>query len=205
MSNQQPALFMVVAVIAGLFGGMIPQYFVRSDSAIAKDNPGVPKVLKAERFQLLNKDGSVQADLYTTNSGTPGLSFWDKDGNFRLYIGVAEEEPPAIAFLDKKQVTRLSLGLYPDESPILELRDKDKNVIWKALGPGNTALPNRMWVLWALMPSYEHGGVVALPLDIYQSESQCRSAADYRNKNRTDKDPAARCFPENFKPGAESR
>lgn len=82
------------------------------------------KVIKAERFELLGKEGKTRAVLQTADDGLVSFTFLDKASEPRLVVGLSAEGGPSVEFRDKWGVTRLLIETRePDGSPRWALRD----------------------------------------------------------------------------------
>ena len=107
------------------------------------------KVVKAQKFELIDKEGKVRAALSVKDDGEPSLSLIDSDGTTRAEVFLVDGCPvlairdkvgktraaltasPAgnagLVLLDKDEKERASFGLDFDGSPKMEIRDKAGN------------------------------------------------------------------------------
>ncbi len=110
------------------------------------------KVIRAQRFEVVDAAGTFRAGLETTSDGSPWLrldgkgggrrvllgvpasgipemSLWDGDGKRRIFLGLGRDGSPAMSFIDRGDRDRMALSLAPEGSPSLLLSDKDGKVI----------------------------------------------------------------------------
>lgn len=107
MGKKQSLLTIVLAVVAGFIGGGVSSWILTGRAVFAQPTPEQAKVIRAERFEVVDKDGKVRAGLGLADGG-PGLRLYDKD-----------EKPRAV------------LGLFQGE-PYLRLYGEDGKVVWEA-------------------------------------------------------------------------
>jgi len=66
------------SLFAGLFGGIVSNWLFAIRPVLAQTAPlSSPKVLRAERLELLDKSGNVRGSLEVLPSGTPRLVLGD--------------------------------------------------------------------------------------------------------------------------------
>src|SRR5713101_9007070 len=71
MSKRQYGMFLVVALVAGLLSGVVSSYFMvgwliaaqKLPPQVVEQSPHTTKVIQAERFEVVNKDGKIRAIL----------------------------------------------------------------------------------------------------------------------------------------------
>jgi len=128
MSRKQYGLMLVLAVIAGLVGGVVSSFLFMGTPVFAQKTE-VADIIRAKRFEVVDKDGKLHAALYLL-AGEPGLVLYDKNekpcAEFSLYNG-----EPGLSFRDKNSKSRFVLGLDNGE-PLLRFTDKNDKVIWSA-------------------------------------------------------------------------
>lgn len=121
MNKKRYTLILLLAVIAGLLGGVISSSFTRL-------LPHHAKVIKAERFVVVDEDGQTRAKLALKHKTKPCLSLLDRDGQTRVELSVRWDGETALTFMDKDRRTRIQLALAEAEmgtSPRFSLRGKD--------------------------------------------------------------------------------
>jgi hypothetical protein len=110
----------IVAFTAGAVGGAV-------SGAIAWAQGGPPKVLRAQRFELVNEKGEARAvlDLSKPVRGnvTPGLVLIDRKGKPRAGFTLGDDDIPALVLFDKNGTERLQVMLRADGRPELNLAD----------------------------------------------------------------------------------
>jgi hypothetical protein len=79
MSRKQHTLIVVPALIAGLVGGVISSQFFMRQPVL------VEKIIRAEKFELVNKNGEVMTEL-EHDEGTTLLTINSKQGDPNLFI-----------------------------------------------------------------------------------------------------------------------
>lgn len=104
MTRKEYLLLLFLTMLAGMVGGAMSGRFFASDPALAQQRT---KVINAEEFLLVDKNGRTRAGLGLDANGEVGLVLLDKAGT-------------------------KSLHLSPDERLVLRLTDKDGKVLWSA-------------------------------------------------------------------------
>ena len=124
MSHKDYWLLTMLAVVAGLVGGSVTSWVLVSGPVFAqKQSSEIAKVIEAEGFHLIDKNGVRRARLGLSSNGKPHLILFDKSnkvGGISIQV-----DPPSIVFGDTIGQNRAWFGLGGDEDPILELRDKN--------------------------------------------------------------------------------
>lgn len=108
MNNKRYRLVIATVLIGGLVGGMAADRFFRDQAVYAQRSPEPAKVIAAEQFLIVDKDGRPKAKLGLWPNGRPGLFVYDADG-----------------------IPRTSFNVVAD-GPKVTLMDKDGKVIWSA-------------------------------------------------------------------------
>src|SRR5262245_32741615 len=101
MSNKQYGIVLVVAVVAGLMGGVVSSWFLMGTPVFAQKAPQPLKVVRAEMFELVDKNAIPLARLGLNSSGGPSLSLLSKDGKSLAVLGLFDGVELALSFLDK--------------------------------------------------------------------------------------------------------
>src|SRR3989442_7501235 len=81
MGKKQYLLTVVLAVVAGFVGGVGSSWFLMGAPVFAQKTPESAKVIQAEKFEVVDKDGKVRARL---NSSGVGIA--DQDGKLRVTL-----------------------------------------------------------------------------------------------------------------------
>lgn len=125
MSHRQPVVMLaLLALVAGLAGGVLSSRFLQGEIAWA-ERTGPQKVIQAEKFEVLGKNGKPQAWLTVAEDGSPRLVLFDKDGTGRAVVTVFGDGSPGFALFDKNGTTRAWLIVKDDGSPGLGLAYRD--------------------------------------------------------------------------------
>jgi hypothetical protein len=82
MSKKQYSLLVIMAVVAGLAGGVVSSQFVSGQTVFAEKETKPQKVVEAEELRLVDKKGEIHATFKVNNeTGTAELRLVDsKDG-----------------------------------------------------------------------------------------------------------------------------
>lgn len=122
--------------------------------AVKKIKPD-DKVLKAQRFELVDHDGkshgylglkgtspelvlsdevgAPRVQVLLSPGGAPQMVLFAKDGTGAMILALADNGTPVQMFAVKDdKMARLSLGLKPDGSGTIIVLDKDGKSAWKA-------------------------------------------------------------------------
>jgi len=135
VNTKQFSLVLVTVFIAGLLGGVAAGTLFPRPSRIAK-------VLKAERFEVVDKDGEPRALLGVLSSGEPGLQLYDRDENGRIDLSLKANGRPGLELSDRNARVRAALGsteiVVPDTGQVerrqvssVVLFDQDGKVLWQ--------------------------------------------------------------------------
>jgi hypothetical protein len=126
---QRTHLYLVLAFVTG------------STVALSAGQRKAGATLEAERFVLLDGDGTKRLELAAAN-GRSMQTFFDKAGKPRLIVGVDDNGEAGIHFLGNNGKLRLDLGLDPDGDASLscfgEANDKGPSV---CVGVGKDGRP----------------------------------------------------------------
>ena len=145
---------LAVAAIAGLIGGAASVYLYVDHSAFAEDSSKRPRVIDAEGFQVVDKEGKPLAHLGLGASGKTTVMLGYEEGKARAVLSVLPDGSAALAiigpdgksaslswdagglmglmFFDKKSTRRMALATDSEGAPSLEFYDKNGKVAWKA-------------------------------------------------------------------------
>jgi len=145
---------MLAVIAAGLWVLILrPVVVPGSVRAAAGKQVPVAKVLRAERFEVVDSSGKVRAALETLPDGSPGLTLRDKDGQMRAWLSLLPDGSPGLTLRDKDGQMRAGLllsngspglslwgkdgkggamlAVRADGSPELALYDKDGRLVWQ--------------------------------------------------------------------------
>jgi hypothetical protein len=142
MSKNQYVLMLVVALIAGLVGGVVSSQFLVGQAALASKEKAWPaKKVEANTIQLLDKNGSER--LILSGAPSPLLRFRNSAGGDVMLFGLGYTTGrPRLLLLDEQLLTRISFLLQENGQPSLEfygLNDQP-GVVLKLDAGGNPIL-----------------------------------------------------------------
>jgi len=134
MSRKQYISLAVLALAAGLAGGMVSSWFFSNQLVFAREatektaeiSPEL-RVIMAREINLLGLDRKPRIKLAVDQNGEPGLHYYDEKGRYRAGFSVGQGTP-ALTMRDKSGL-RLQIGLTrlmstEDEWPTILLMDK---------------------------------------------------------------------------------
>jgi hypothetical protein len=135
MNTKQFGAVLVTVFIAGLLGGVAASALFPRPSRIAT-------VLKAERFEVVDKDGRPRALLGVLGTGEPGLQLYDQDENGRVDLSLKANGRPGLELSDSNARVRAAFGsteiVAPDTGQVerrqvssVMLFDQDGKVLWQ--------------------------------------------------------------------------
>src|SRR5262245_31109035 len=84
MSRQQHGLTVALALTSGLLGGVVSSQFLVGTPVFAQKAPRERQVIRAEKFEVVDKDGKVRGELGLRHDGVPILRLYDEDGSPRV-------------------------------------------------------------------------------------------------------------------------
>jgi hypothetical protein len=73
MNKQRHSLTLLLALMAGLVGGVVSNQFFMGQLVFAEKKPAHEKVIRAESFEVVDRDGNVHASLSRSEYGTTSL------------------------------------------------------------------------------------------------------------------------------------
>jgi hypothetical protein len=120
MDKKQCALMVLLTITAGLLGGAISTRISTAPSALAETRSDPSKVICAEKFQVVDKNGTVRAVIDLQR-----IALFDKDGKIRFSLDTDIYGDPHMCLRDKDGTLRLMMGLDLDARPYLGLADED--------------------------------------------------------------------------------
>lgn len=89
---------------------------------------GVQQVVRAERFELVDANGTVRAALGSDSAGRPGLWQYDQNGTTRALLCLGDSGQPGLRLYDQNGTTRASLRLGDSGQPGLGLLDQNESI-----------------------------------------------------------------------------
>jgi hypothetical protein len=116
MTRKQYSLLVVLALMAGLVGGVVASRLFTNQPVFAKDVtsksteiPPEHQVIIAREIMLLDLNRKPRIRLMVDQNGEPGLHFYDEEGIYRAGFSVGAGTP-ALTMHDKSGL-RLQIGL----------------------------------------------------------------------------------------------
>ncbi len=64
-------------------------------------NGDTKETVRAKRFQVVDDNGQVRAELGLDQDGDPRLELHDKSGGYRIWMGLTRADEPSLAFVDE--------------------------------------------------------------------------------------------------------
>jgi hypothetical protein len=112
--KRMQSAFIVFLILSGFFSVLAGlKYITRST-----------KLIQAERFTLVDKDGTRRAELFMTEQGDPELTFLDKNQKHRLFLYSADHDNSAgINIYDDSGKSRLRIRGTTDNTAGLIVYD----------------------------------------------------------------------------------
>ncbi|HXG18061.1 MAG TPA: hypothetical protein VNN62_03165 [Methylomirabilota bacterium] len=92
MGRLQHATTIVWALCAGLVGGGVSSQFLAGTPALAEKTIQEPQVIRAEKFEVVDKNGRVRGELGLRSDGVPVLRLYDEDGAPRVGFSPKADE-----------------------------------------------------------------------------------------------------------------
>jgi hypothetical protein len=124
MDRKIYSLILLLSLIGGLAGGILASHFFVTTPVLAAKTVEVQKIVAAEEFRLVDKEGRVLSTL-GMYAGGPGIVLFSKTGQFRAVFSLTSpEEGPVLTFAGKDGIHRATIGLGAKRQPYLALRDE---------------------------------------------------------------------------------
>jgi hypothetical protein len=128
MNKKQFCFVMALALFAGLIGGALSSKSTQGKEVFAQKLAKHRKVIEAEAFRLLGKNGERVALLSVKEeTGQAALAFYDNEGNERFVLGINFDKQPGMALFDKKGTINLALGIPEDGNANLSIYNGEGN------------------------------------------------------------------------------
>ena len=124
MNKKEFGAVLIITMFAGLIGGFLSSHVFMGEPVIAQESTQSTKIVEAEEFRLVTKDGQPRATLLLWNGELPALTLADETCHNRVFLGVFNNAQPALLLNDRGCKQRAALDLQPDGLPSLTLRDK---------------------------------------------------------------------------------
>jgi hypothetical protein len=127
MNGKQYALIVVLAIVAGLIGGAVASWTFVGQPVFAQNQPQDKKVITAEQFRVVDKNGNKRAVLGVRSDGSTYLTLYEIKNKERISLGVMAKGYPILTFKDADEKYRIALAhedgvgsnfLFADENSI---------------------------------------------------------------------------------------
>jgi hypothetical protein len=92
MSRKPQGISIVLGLISGLVGGVVASPFLAGTPVFAEKAFQEPKVIRAEKFEIVDKNGRVRGEFGLRSDGTPVLRLYDEDGIPRVGFSPKADE-----------------------------------------------------------------------------------------------------------------
>jgi hypothetical protein len=124
MKKRHYGVMIVLSLMVGLAGTIITNQVFVAAPASAEKIAARKKVIVAEEFRLVDKEGKV-VSTWGMYAGGPGMVLFNKQGKFRAVFSLTSpEESPVLTFADKDGVHRAIIGMKAERRPYITLRDE---------------------------------------------------------------------------------
>jgi hypothetical protein len=115
-----------LSLLSSVVGGALSAWLLVGAPVVAEESPGQgTKIVSAEEFRLMDKQGRIRALLSFSADGGPYLALIDQQETHRVWIGLTPLET-GVAVRDVDGATRLVLSVDPEGEPSLVVRDRQR-------------------------------------------------------------------------------
>ncbi len=131
-------IFLVVLVVASsVLGGAISDWCFRSQPAFAERTAKSSKVITAQSFVLIGKDGNPRATLASSDDGQPYLAFYGSDRRFGMLLQIGKDGTSGLDLFGKgREKPSVSMSAGEDGFSIITIRDDKKSIILSMIPGG---------------------------------------------------------------------
>ena len=149
MKNKQPLLIILLATFAGFAGGFISNQIFQTKSALAQKAPDHQKVVIAEEFRVVDKDGKILgsfgtpgylSDIFpqkdTSQAPVPQLRLGQESG-FQIILSAGADIGSRIIMKDEKNKPRTVIGntkFYIPQTQVTHRRQVSSIVLFNQRG-----------------------------------------------------------------------
>ncbi len=109
VTNRRPWLYALLALAGGFIGGTMAIQLAPGES-IAAAKAATMRVVKAEKFVLVNRAGTQRGALLIEGDGTSAIALSDDEGRNRAELRVTKEGGSSATFYDRAGNRRVALG-----------------------------------------------------------------------------------------------
>ena len=119
-----PVMFgIAMSLFLGIVIGIVSRFSLHEGVALAENRLLHQKTVLAERFILVNEEGTTRAVLGRDANNSIALTLFDGHLNPRIIMGVLESGTSSVAFKDETQQDRMRLALDEEGRVALDLKD----------------------------------------------------------------------------------
>jgi hypothetical protein len=127
MDGKKQALAFL-SLLAALVGGMVVNQLVVGKAAFAQKEAESHKVIVAEEFRVVSKEGKVLAS-FGTPAGEPGIVLFNREGQIRAVLSLAStEQTPILSLLDNDGKHRATVAMKASGEPYFAMRDNESRM-----------------------------------------------------------------------------
>ena len=123
MIRKQYLFIVLLALVGGFLGGLLSNRFFIVDNAFAEKQVTVNKVIRAEKYEVVDKEGNVRAELKTTKNGV-GFHMMNKKRESVFGIAYSDKESCSIILINNNEGKPIAIVSTKNELPVLEFFDK---------------------------------------------------------------------------------
>ena len=124
MKRRQYLLLITLTVVAGLIGGAVSNWLFVARTAEAQETKKHEKVVIAEQFRLVDKEGNLRGAIGLSGKEAPKLWFYDEGGTPRIGMVLSDKGVPTLEFSDGVGKPRIGMNLSDKGVPTLGLYDE---------------------------------------------------------------------------------
>lgn len=92
MNDKSQGISLALGFISGLVGGVVASQFLTEAPGFAEKAFHEPKVIRAEKFEIVDQNGRVHGEFGLRSDGTPVLRLYDEDGNPKVGFSPKADE-----------------------------------------------------------------------------------------------------------------
>lgn len=149
MTKKQNSLMLVLALVAGLVGGVVSSWFLMGQPVYAEKE--AQKVIEAEEFRLVDRQGKIHAELSMGHKDFPGvaasLQLYGKDAYIGLWI--MNDGTPRLELRNMQVKKDNVVMLMPDQLIMTGWSGKDLRFVHLSQSPPAIAFLNEKGdVIW---------------------------------------------------------
>ena|SRR5216684_4210306 len=102
MNGKQYGLILVLSLIAGLMGSIASNRFLSGSPLSAQKTPEQAEIIRAERVDIMDKEGRRRAWFGLAPQGNTGLGLYDQDGNVSAVLSMTPDRTTGLVLADRQ-------------------------------------------------------------------------------------------------------